>query len=134
MNALRRRWTDAAGAPVVTHGDANANNAILQNGHVALIDFDRAGWGSAASDIGNFLSLQAYLRILGVLSGKDERARANAFLQGYSSVRLLPAQEELNLHLSASLAERAFGSVYRVHSKALLHIPELLAEARALIR
>jgi aminoglycoside phosphotransferase (APT) family kinase protein len=133
IDTLRRRWPDATAASVVTHGDANANNAILQNGHVALIDFDRAAWGSAASDIGNFLSLQAYLRILGALSGDDERARASAFLRGYSSVRSLPARQELNLHLAASLAERAFGSVYRVHSQALLHIQELLAEARALI-
>jgi aminoglycoside phosphotransferase len=133
IEALRRRWTDAAEAPVVTHGDANANNAILGNGHVALIDFDRAAWGSAASDIGNFLSLQAYLRVFGVLSGAAERARASAFLNGYTSVRPLPAPRELNLHLAASLAERAFGAVYRVHPEALLHIPELLAEAQALM-
>lgn len=134
MDALRLRWTDAAEAPVVTHGDANATNAILRDGHVVLIDFDRAAWGSAASDIGNFLSLQAYLRILGVLSGEDESARATAFLQGYSSARSLPPEEELKLHLSAALAERAFGSVYRANAKALLHMPEILAEAQALIR
>jgi aminoglycoside phosphotransferase (APT) family kinase protein len=130
---LGARWTDGAGAPVLIHGDANANNAILQNGHVALIDFDRAASGSPASDIGNFLSLLAYFRTLGVLSGDDESARAAAFLQGYSSTRALPSEQTLNLHLSAALAERSFGAVYRVRPRALLHIPKLLAEARELI-
>ncbi|MGH2736923.1 MAG: aminoglycoside phosphotransferase family protein, partial [Actinomycetota bacterium] len=42
---ISKRWPAAQDAPVFVHGDANANNAILQNGRVALIDFDRASSG-----------------------------------------------------------------------------------------
>jgi Ser/Thr protein kinase RdoA (MazF antagonist) len=130
LAALSDRLVDSVDESVLVHGDANASNAILCNGHVTLIDFDRAAPGPPASDIGSYLSLLAHSRALGDISTEDEMARADAFLDGYSSLRPLPARESLTVHLSASLAERAVGAVYRVRSKALAHLPDLLAEAR----
>jgi aminoglycoside phosphotransferase len=134
LGELSARWEDAAGEPVLVHGDANENNAILQGGRVALIDFDRASIGSAGSDLGNFLGLLRYFRSLGLISPEAEGTRAAAFLRGYSSVRPLPHPDSLRVHESAALAERAFRAVTRVRRQALAHVPALLSEARSLLR
>jgi Ser/Thr protein kinase RdoA (MazF antagonist) len=131
---LRTRWDEAAGEQVPVHGDTNENNAILQDGRVAFIDFDRASIGSAASDIGNFLGLLRYFRSLGLISSGAERSRTAAFLHGYSSVRPLPSPNSLEVHEAAAVAERAFRAVTRLHGLAIQRVPALLAEARLLLR
>jgi Ser/Thr protein kinase RdoA (MazF antagonist) len=133
LGEFRARWDDAAGEPVPVHGDTNKNNAILQNGHVAFIDFDRAANGSASSDIGNFLGLLRYFRSLGLISTDAERARATTFLRGYSSVRPLPPSDSLCVHEAAAVAERAFRAVTRLQERALPRMPALLAEAQSLL-
>ena len=130
---LGARWEDAAGEPVLVHGDTNENNAILQNGRVAFIDFDRASIGSANSDLGNFLGLLRYFRSLGFISTDAERSRTEAFVRGYSSVRPLPPPDSLRVHEAAALAERAFRAVTRVYGRALPRVPVLLSEARSLL-
>lgn len=133
LDELSARWEEAAGEPVLVHGDTNENNAICQGSRVALIDFDRASIGSAGSDIGNFLGLLRYFRSLGLVSPEAHRARALAFVRGYSSVRRLPPPDSMCVHESAALAERAFRAVTRVRRRALPHLPALLAEARSLL-
>jgi Ser/Thr protein kinase RdoA (MazF antagonist) len=132
LSVLHERWDDGS-SPVAIHGDANANNAILRNGHVALIDLDRAARGPAASDIGNFLSLLAYSRALGRMRREEEAERAAAFLRGYSSARDLPGPDALDLHTSAALVERAVAAIYRLRPHALGYVPRLLGEARELL-
>lgn len=134
LRELSARWDETKDLPVPIHGDANENNAILQGDRIALIDFERACNGAAGSDIGYFLGLLRYFRSLGVISPETERARAAAFLGGYSSVRSLPRRESLRVHESASLAARAFRPVTRLRRHAISHIPALLAEARGLLR
>ncbi|HKN96103.1 MAG TPA: phosphotransferase [Pseudonocardiaceae bacterium] len=134
LDELAVRWADAHEPSVPIHGDTNENNAILEGDHIALIDFDRACVGAAASDVGNFLSLLRFFRALGLLTPADERARADAFTRGYASVRPLPAEDCLRMHESAGLAERAFRAVIRLRGSVLPRIPALLAEARGLLR
>jgi Ser/Thr protein kinase RdoA (MazF antagonist) len=132
LGCLSARWADASGPSVLVHGDTNMNNAFFQNGSVALIDFDRSTLGSAAADIGNFLSLSAYDRALGVISRSTGSDRTTSFLRGYSSVRELPEASSLNIHAAAALAERAFRAVKRIRIDVLPRLPELLWEARLL--
>lgn len=134
LRELRRRWEEAAGGPVLIHGDTNEYNAILQEDHTALIDFERACIGAAGSDIGNFLGTLRYFRSLGLISPGTERAQAAAFTRGYSSIRALPHRESLRVHESAALAERAFRSVTRLRGPALPRVPALLEEAKGLLR
>jgi aminoglycoside phosphotransferase len=131
---LTARWDEAAEPSVPVHGDTNENNAILEDGHIALIDFDRAGVGAAGWDVGNFLSLLRYLRALGIISPAAQRARAAAFTRGYASVRALPGREALRTHESAALADRACRAVIRLRGSVLPHVPALLAAARGLLR
>jgi len=134
IGELGAGWEVAAGEPVLVHGDTNENNAILQNGCVAFIDFDRASVGSAGSDLGNFLGLLRYFRSLGFISTDAERSRTEAFVRGYSTVRPLPPSDSLRVHEAAALTERAFRAVTRVYERALPRVPALLSEARSLLR
>ncbi|MGH2778989.1 MAG: phosphotransferase [Actinomycetota bacterium] len=134
LGELSARWEEAAGKPVLVHGDTNENNAILQGDRIALIDFDRASIGSAGSDIGNLLGLMRYYRSLGLISPSIEQARAAAFKSGYSSVRALPNVPALSVHESAALAERAFRAVTRLRPRALTKVPALLSEACTLLQ
>jgi Ser/Thr protein kinase RdoA (MazF antagonist) len=133
LDELNARWFDPGESLVVVHGDTNENNAVLQDDGVAFIDFDRASLGPAASDLGNFIGLLRYLRSLGLISPGDERARSAAFLDGYSSVRSLPAPDSMRVHEATALAERAFRAVTRLRKSALLRIPALLQEARSML-
>ncbi|MGH2787838.1 MAG: phosphotransferase family protein [Actinomycetota bacterium] len=130
---LSSRYEESAGAPVLVHGDTNVNNAILRDGRVTFIDFDRASVGSAGADVGNFLGLLRYFRLLGLLSPSAERTNADVFMRGYSSIRALPDSATLRVHISAALAERAFGAVNRLRARALPRVPALLKEANSLL-
>jgi aminoglycoside phosphotransferase len=134
LEELAVRWDEAPEPSVPIHGDTNENNAILEDDHIALIDFDRAGVGAPGSDVGNFLSLLGYLRALGVISPAAQRTRAAAFTRGYASVRALPSRQALRMHESAALADRACRAVIRLRGSVLPHVPALLAEARGLLR
>ena len=134
LDELGARWEEGGAEPVLVHGDTNENNAILQGDRIALIDFDRASIGAAGSDIGNFLGLLRYFRLLGFISPRSERTRAAAFVDGYSSVSPLPLRESLRVNESAALAERAIRAVTRLRTSALRRVPALLQEARELLR
>lgn len=134
LEELAVRWGGASEPRVLIHGDANDRNAILEGDHVVLLDLDRSRVGAAAADVGNFLSLLRYFRLLGLVSTRTECARAAAFADGYSSVRALPAVKSLRVHESAALVERAFRSVTRLRGPALRRVPAVLAEARGLLR
>ena len=131
LDQLSAHWADAAGPPVLVHGDTNVNNAILVDQRVAFIDFDRASIGSAGSDIGNFIGLLRYLRSLDVLSPAAQSRHEASFMRGYSSVRALSDRSALSLHIAAALLERSFRAVTRLRPRALHRVPALLAEATA---
>lgn len=134
LEDLCARWDEASAERVFVHGDTNENNAIVQGDRVALIDFDRTSVASAGADLGNFLGLLRYYRILGLITPQSEGARAAALLGGYSSVRSVPDRESLRVHESAALAERAFRAVTRLRARALRLVPSLLHEAQELLR
>lgn len=134
LEELTVRWSGAHESSVPVHGDTNENNAILEGDHIALIDFDRAGVGSAGLDVGNFLSLLRYFRALGLIPPTAELARAAAFTRGYASRRALPSRDAIRVHESAVLTDRAFRAVIRLRGSVLPHVPALLTEARGLLR
>jgi len=121
-------------APVLLHGDCHPKNALLDDGRVALIDFDQAGSGAAAADIGSLLARLRQGALLGELSA-DADALGAAFLDGYRSVRPLPAARSLQWHTAAALlAERAMRAVNRVNVAALGRLDELLFAADSILR
>ncbi len=57
---IRRRLQDvsAGAAPVLVHGDFSADQVLVSGGDVRLIDFDRARFGAAESDLGSFAAVE----------------------------------------------------------------------------
>lgn len=135
---------------VCLHGDVHPKNGILQGERLTLIDLDQCGTGHAAADLGSLLASLTYNRITATtttaahssahfsshsLAHSSERALADAFLSGYSSVRELPAPESLRWHTAAALlAERALRAVNRIRPEGLARLRELLCEASEILQ
>jgi hypothetical protein len=113
------------------HGDVHAKNGILLGEHVAIIDLDQAALGLPAADLGSLLAALRYERLTGGLSQSREFRLAQAFLDGYATCSPLPETDSLRWHTAAALlAERTMRAVTRLRAPGLLHLPELLNEAR----
>lgn len=63
-----------------THGDAKCDNLVVGRTHLHLLDFDRAGRGDPAADVGKFL---ADLRWSAPGDQRSARLLQDAFLDGY---------------------------------------------------
>ena len=131
---LVRRFEPPAGPPVCLHGDVHAKNGIVAGQRVALVDLDKVCLGEPAADLGSFLSLLRYERLVGGLAPASEGARAGAFLAGYARRRPLPARRVLHWHAAAAmLAEQATRAVRQVRPVALARLELLLADAARLL-
>ncbi|MDH2327072.1 phosphotransferase [Cereibacter sp. SYSU M97828] len=83
-------------AQVPCHGDFSADQVMLTQGRIAFVDWDEAGMGDPARDIGSFLARIDHDR----LTGKP--GDGAAFLDGYGA---LP--QNLAVHHAAALAALA---------------------------
>jgi aminoglycoside phosphotransferase len=119
---------------VCLHGDVHGKNGIVQNDRVALIDFDQVALGPAAAEIGSFLAGLHYWCCIGRRTPEATQGLVAAFRDGYATVAPLPSREEVRWHIAAALlAERAHRAVNRIREYGLLHLPQILAHARALV-
>nr|WP_244977171.1 phosphotransferase [Deinococcus humi] len=82
---------EAAGGFGIVHADVHPGNFLQHNNELALIDFDRCGWGPLLLDLAH-----ADLAM-------DVRARA-ALMSGYTRIRPLPADYEQSLKALRVLA------------------------------
>ncbi len=84
VTALRHRWPDDLGERQLIHGDFAPANLIRTAGGLRVIDFDDAGHGSGAFEIGNTL----YMELFDCwLTGDDRRFRRfrAAFVDAYGN-------------------------------------------------
>jgi len=131
---LSARQPDDRDEPVCLHGDVHPKNAIVTDRSVALIDVEDLAAGPAAADLGSFLAALVYLRRGGRITNDAYEEITRAFLNGYASVRPLPARDTLRWHTAAALfVERVLRAVTRVRPLGLRHLPELLGDARAVL-
>jgi aminoglycoside phosphotransferase len=131
---LVSRWEEPAEGSVCLHGDVSGGNAIIADGRVTLLDLEDVALGPAAADLGSVLARLRYYCRIGRLSASAERNLADAFLTGYASVRALPDTTARRWYTAAALfAEQALRAVTRIRPAGLLHLQELLAEARMLL-
>ena len=125
---------DSSEGSAFLHGDVHAKNGILMGNRVAIIDLDQAAIGLPAADLGSFLAALRYERLTGGLSESRERRLAQAFLDGYATRSQFPETDSLRWHTAAALlAERTMRAVTRLRAPGLLHLPELLNEARQVL-
>ena len=134
VDELKRCFEPSPGPPACLHGDVHPKNVLLAGGRVALIDLDKTIGGAAAVDLGSFLSLLCYERVLGRLTPADEQARSRSFLDGYARVGSLPGPHTLRWYTAAALlAEQAVRTVRQIRADALARLDRLLADARRLL-
>ncbi len=113
------------------HGDAHPKNVIVTQHGIALVDLDQAAIGPVAADLGGVLGRLRYLRLVGALPARRERALMASLLRGYSSNREPPDGRSIAWHLAASLlGERALRAVTRIRAEGLRHLGELIEAAR----
>jgi hypothetical protein len=120
--------------PVCLHGDVHPRNGIVTDEGFALVDLDQVAVGSAAADLGSLLAWLRCRRRVGLLSAADEHQLADAFLEGYGSVRAVPDAADVRWHTAAALlTERALRAVTWVRPDVLDCLTDLIGDARALI-
>lgn len=133
-DALTSQWQTHVETPVCLHGDVHSKNGILRDGRLTLIDFDQAGAGSPAADLGSLLAGLAYNRLSGIIPQTIAHKLGEAFLDGYARQRQLPEKSLLRWHISAALlSERALRAVNRIRPEGLGCLKELLVEARHIL-
>jgi Ser/Thr protein kinase RdoA (MazF antagonist) len=130
------RSTIPSAEPLVClHGDVHPKNGIALNELVTLIDLDQSAVGPAAADLGSMLALLHYNWRIGLIARRRERELAGAFVDAYAGFRPLPTQRSLSWHTAAALlSERALRSVNRIRPEGLHHLPQLLNDAREILR
>ncbi len=113
LDTLSRRLAAAlAGAPAdpgPIHGDFSADQVVMGAAGVRLIDWDRAGTGDRAGDLGSALARLDAERVLDGLAPEASQAAAAALIEGYAAYRAPPAAVEVQrlAHL-ARLATEPF--------------------------
>lgn len=123
-----------ASPDVCLHGDLHEKNAIWKNGELTLIDLDQVSIGDAGQDIGSFLAGLRYKERTGHLSTKCRVDISKEFLDGYSSVRVLPSEKALRRHTAAALFfERALRAITRYRIEGLGNMCHILAAAESLL-
>jgi aminoglycoside phosphotransferase len=134
-DALTVGWKPSSATPVCLHGDVHPKNGLLRDECLTLIDFDQAGFGEAAADLGSFMASLSYNYLSGLLPDTTARELEGAFLTGYAALRELPEKTTLRWHTAAALlAERALRAVNRIRPEGLDCLPALLMEARHVLQ
>ena len=105
----RRLAARLAGAPAMRfalHGDFSANQVLIGEQDVAIIDFDLACYGDPAEDLGNFLA-QAERNVLrDRLSASRVEPLKTALLEGYAQATNRPLPERIGLYTAVEVFRR----------------------------
>lgn len=83
---LAARLAGTAFDPVLVHGDFSADQVVIGNGGPVILDWDNAGLGDPARDVGSFLARMDAQVIDGLLTQDQADDRGAALLQGYGTV------------------------------------------------
>lgn len=115
------------------HGDFHPRQVLLSPSGVGIVDFDRAGAGEAAADLGYF---RANLE-RDVLAGAVSRERAedvmDELLRGYGELRPRPLSSVLDLQTAAALALLLPEPFRHCHPNSIELTTRILDRALALI-
>lgn len=106
----RRLGTILQDAPLqiqTIHGDFSSDQVMLTSTGPAFLDFDRAGLGDPAADIGSFIAHLESRVLAGALSPIWVSNLIETFITGYRQVGQGHLPPRLNLYLSAGLLQLA---------------------------
>jgi len=119
---------------VLLHGDCHPGNVLVTDERLSLIDFDQAGIGPAAADIGSLLARLNYGSVLRERDPATATGMTNAFLEGYAQVRALPDDRTLRWYAAAALlVERGVRAVNRVRPTGLAKLERVIGAGHDLL-
>ncbi|MHC4415976.1 MAG: aminoglycoside phosphotransferase family protein [Planctomycetota bacterium] len=114
------------------HGDCSADQVLLQGESVAIVDFDRAGYGDPRIDLGTFQARLLYDVILGVLTRDRAEACFNALLEEYRNESEKDVTRKLQRYSGASLLQCAVEPFRLRHRDWPEKLEAIIAEAELL--
>ena len=109
-DALARRLAgQLAAAPAqhcALHGDFSANQVLVDDDTVAIIDLDWACYGDPADDLGNFIAQAERNALRGVLTPRRVELLKETLLNGYASATKRPLPERIGLYTAVEVFRR----------------------------
>jgi tRNA A-37 threonylcarbamoyl transferase component Bud32 len=97
----------ASSWPTPIHGDFSAEQVIVGDGMLGVIDFDHASCGDAASDLGTFLAKVEVMTIDGLLDRRVAEATGAALWDGYRSESGALGWDQVRVHTALALLRLA---------------------------
>src|ERR1051325_10995801 len=88
------------------HGDFSANQVLVGETEVAIIDLDWACCGDPADDLGNFLAQAERIALRGGMSSARLESVRAALLEGYARATGHPAPERVGLYTALEVFRR----------------------------
>ena len=98
-----------AGAPALRstlHGDFSANQVLVGDQEVAIIDLDWACCGDPADDLGNFIAQAERYALRHELSPKRVEPLKHALIEGYGQATNRPVPERIGLYTAVEVFRR----------------------------
>lgn len=98
----------APAVPVrILHGDFHPGQTLIQGERVGVLDFDRAGIGDPAYDLGAFIAHLERDQATGRMDRDALDRLSAAFIDGYAAVGVVPTRASVRLHTAAALLRLA---------------------------
>jgi len=89
------------------HGDFSADQILLRNGTIAILDFDSAALGDPAADLGSFIARLEWYELKEGITGEKKQAFASALIDGYRAASHLDPFARIRLYTAAGLIRLA---------------------------
>src|SRR5947208_879956 len=119
---------------VASHGGFRTDQLLLVRDEPMIIDLDGLCWANPARDLGNFLAHLRWKAIREPQHAGFIGAAIPSFLEGYETVREVPAQTWMARYEAASLLKIASRRFRKLSVSEWPLVPRLLDEADALLR
>ena len=118
---------------VPSHGGFRTDQLLLVKGEPVIIDLDSLCWANPARDLGNFLAHLRWKAIREPHHAAFIGAAIPSFLEGYETVREVPAETWMARYEAASLLKIAGRRFRKLSVSEWPLVPRLLDEADALL-
>lgn len=116
-------------ADACLHGDLHFGNVLVGDGRIGLIDTDLAGTGPAAKDLAEVIMRLRLRQRLGTMDAATALEAEQRFLDGYSTVRPVPATRSLDWYVAHKLLSRVLAAVRQMRPELLEGVGEILDAA-----
>jgi hypothetical protein len=104
---LRALLVETPATPCTGHGDFSANQVLVDERDVAIIDLDWACYSNPADDLGNFIAQAERFALRGELDPQRVELFKGALLEGYGRATERALPQRIGLYTAVQLFRRA---------------------------